>query len=447
MFWLTLIPAFALLFGCFKPPPPPPPVYLIMIDTLRVDALSCYGGKRPTPGLDRFAASAVLFEQCFASADWTVPSVASIWTGLYPFHHGTIRGMAQEGEVVRQETLNPAYVSIAKVFKQAGYRTYGVSANGHINAQYGFAEGFDEFAGFVFMKKEAVAASWAGLAPRVVAEQRFRQPTFVMMFFFDPHHPYTPQEPWASRYLPNWEKHIDRMEKEDIVDLKNEGYFQKHPDKIAVARAMYDSEVAALDAYLGDALHDLPGYDDAWVVLVADHGESFGEVGKMLHGNNLRQPEVHIPFMIKLPHNQLGGKRIAAPVSLVDILPTLADVIKAPHPPKMDGVSLLPLLMGRPAPSRSIFLHVDALWAQEHAMVQWPYKIIRTRHDPPVVYDLSRDPTEAHDLRRAHPEAYAPMERELDQGARSNIRFPPRVITNDTSPDMREKLRSLGYLR
>ena len=437
----------ALLLGCFKPPAPRPPVYLILIDTLRIDALSCYGGKRPTPALDRFAASAVVFDHCYAPSSWTVPSVASVWTGLYPFHHGVNKAAALGMRVISQQTLSVGYTTIAEVFKASGYNTYGVSANGHTASEYGFAQGFDMFANHSFADKTLVAQSWAGIAPRVAAAQRIKLPTFVMLFFFDPHHPYVPQEPYIGRYCPDWEKLGEPMVTTAMFDLIHRGYFKKHPEAVEVARAMYDSEVAALDAYLGELLPTLPGYDNAWVLIFGDHGESFGENGSMIHGNNLRQPEVHVPFMIKLPRNQRGGTRLAAPVSLVDVLPTLAALIAAPQPPQMDGVSLLPLLAGRPLPSRLLFLHIDLPWAHERAMVQWPFKIIRAKNQPLAVFDLASDPAESENLAQEKKDLLIAWARALDQGARDNVRIPPRVITGDMPPEIRDQLRNLGYLR
>ncbi len=435
--------------GCIKPPPPPPPIYLIVIDTLRADALSCYGGQRPTPALDKFAANAVLFEQCFAPSSWTVPSVASIWTGLYPYHHGTTKALIDQGRVVSQETLSGGYTTMAEMLKASGYRTYGISANGHIAETYGFAQGFDQFVGHNFMPKANVASSWAGLAPRVVAEQRFGQPTFVMLFYFDPHHPYSPQEPWATKYCPDWGEKADRLLGDEMVNLVREDYFRKHPDKIPIARALYDSEVAALDAHLEMVLRELPGYDDAWVIIVADHGESFGEVGKMLHGNNLRQPEVHVPLMIKLPHNQLAGTRIATPVSSIDLLPTLAELVKVAQPPKSDGQSLIALLMngGRTATPRALFAHIDVPWTYQRAMLRWPFKIILERGQDPVVYDLSADPGETKNLRQAKAAEATAWIREADEATRNNIRFPPRRISGEMSDEARNKLRELGYLQ
>jgi len=443
-----LIPL-ALLFGCSDPPPPPvrPPVYLIVIDTLRADALRCYGGKRPTPALERFAANAVLFEHCFAPSSWTVPSVASIWTGLYPFHHGTIRGLAVDGRVVSQQELSAGYTTIAEMFKSAGYATFGVSANGHIARKYGFAQGFDMFDSGDFADKTTVAKNWNRISRPVTDAQTVEQPTFVMMFFFDPHHPYTPKEPYIGRYRPDWKKLGEPLVKQSMPDLVVDGYFKQHPKAIDVARAMYDSEVASLDAYLGELLPNLPSYDEAWVLVLADHGESFGENGAMIHGNNLGQPEVHVPLMIKLPRDQYGGTRVATPVSLVDIMPTLAALITPVEPPHMDGVSLLPLLAGQSLPPRTLFLHVNLTRVNERAMVQWPFKIIRLMDQPLRVFDLAADPAELRNLAPQQSDRLPGWERTLVLGTRAAVLNPPHLIAGEMPAEGREQLKNLGYLQ
>ena len=431
--------------GCGRSNDDKPPVYLIMIDTLRTDALSCYGGARPTPALDRFASQAVLFENCFAPCSWTLPSVASVWTGLYPFHHGTTEGAVAERKVVRQQELSPRLITLGEVFKNAGYSTFGISANGHIAEEFGFAQGFDKFFGFSFIPKDLPAARWKGLSARVALAQR-RHPTFTMLFFFDPHLPYDPREPYITKYSPNW-----REQSADFIDhmteLAKKGYIQEHPEKIPVARALYDSEVAWLDEYLATALPALPGYDDAWVIITADHGESFGEEGRMLHGNNLRQPEVHVPLLIKMPNGERGGTRVAQAVSLVDILPTLAAICGMRSPPPMDGVSLLPALHGQKLAPRPLFMHLKLGPTYSRGMVRWPFKVILREKLPATVFDLADDAAEANDLREILGPEGARLVREADNGTQPVIRFLPRSVANKKSDAEQKRLRELGYLQ
>jgi len=442
--WLLL--ALAVCAGCAElSGPPPMPVYLLVVDTLRVDALGCYGGARPTPAFDRFAEQAVVFEHCLAPSSWTVPSMASLMTGLYPFHHGTTKALQEYGRVLSQQTLNGGYTTLAEALKEAGYRTYGVSANGHLAEKYGFAQGFDEYAVHEFAPHQAVAGSWAGLLPRLTGEQRFGQAVFAFLFFFDPHHPYTPQQPYIDAYDPGWRKHLEALPSHDLGNLQRDGFFEKHKAIVPHLRAAYDSEVAALDAYLAELLPTLPGYNDALVIVTADHGESFDEHGAVAHGNTVYEPETHIPLMIKLPQGRLAGARIAAPVSLVDVMPTIMAAVKSPKQPKSDGISLLPLLAGQ-ASERAVFSHIDLPWARQRAMLRWPFKTVLIDEQPAQLFDLAQDPTESRELAATHPQAKAWAD-QLRAAAKDEVRFPPRVISGEIPDHLKKKLRELGYVQ
>jgi arylsulfatase A-like enzyme len=424
----------------------PPPVYLIAVDTLRADALGVYGSARPTPFLDEFAKQAIVFENCFAPASWTVPSMASLFTGLYPFHHGAVKALEDNGQVLSQQVLSGGWQTLAEMLKERGYRTYGVSASGHLAEQYGFAQGFDEFVTHPFLNKEFLIASWQGMLPRVTAEHRFGQPVFGFFFFFDTHHPYAPTEPYISRYYPGWTEAAERIAIEDVVSLWKTGYFQKDPEKARLARALYDSEVAGLDATLQEFVQDLPGFDDAVVIFAADHGEEFMEHLAMIHGNNLFQPQIHVPLMIRLPRRQGAGLRVVEPVSLIDVFPTLAELSGAANPPKTDGVSLASLWKGGQLAKRDLFLHLDVPWAHTKAMVRWPRKYVWWSDRDRNVFDLTADQAEVNDLAPAEGAALDQAFRDLEKGAKTNVRFPPRTVSGEISDEMREKLKNLGYI-
>jgi choline-sulfatase len=430
--------------GC-KSQATPTPVYLIGIDTLRADALGCYGGADPTPVLDDFAKQAVLFENCFAPASWTVPSMASLATGLYPFHHGSVKALQQNGQVLSQQKLSDGYNTLAELLKQLDYRTYGVSGSGHLDEKYGFAQGFDEYVCHPFLDMEAVTASWQGMAPRLTAEYRFGQGVFGFLFYFDPHHPYVAHEPYISRYLPTYEKNLDKILNEDMVALTEKGVF-KDPEMVKLARALYQSEVAALDEHLREVLQSLPGYDEAIVIITADHGEEFHEHGEMIHGNNLMQTQVRIPLLIKMPKGQSAGLRVKYPVSTVDVFATLADLLRAPAMSQTDGVSLAPLLRGQTAPPRDVFLQIDLPWARQSALVRWPFKYIRYADGKQRIYDLATDPGELTDLNEKQKNDQADVFQALERATAYEVRFPPRILTEELSDELHDKLKNLGYL-
>lgn len=429
----------------------PTPVYLVAIDTLRTDALTVYGGQRPTPFFEEFAKQAIVFDNCFAPSSWTVPSMASIFTGLYPFHHGSVMALQAQGQVKMQQKLSSGYLTIPEIFKErmpegVMYNTFGVSGNGHLTQDYGFGQGFDEYVAHRFDNKNAVQSSWQGMLPKIAALNRFGEGIFAFLFYFDPHHPYAPQEPWISQYYPNYLEPSSAILADDMVKLWESGFFDKNPEMVKVARAMYDSEVAALDDHLRGVFAELPGYEDAIIVIVADHGEEFLEHGNMIHGNNLRQTQVHVPLMIKLPHNEHAGLRIKEKVSSIDILPTLADLAGAGDIGQIDGRSLVPLWQGGGWPERDLLLHLSVPWARHRAMLRDKYKVIGHAAQPPLVFDLEADPDEKHDLYAERMEEFRPWLLQLKDATELKPRYAPEVLEGKMTDEERDELRSLGYL-
>jgi len=429
----------------------PTPVYLVAIDTLRTDALSVYGGKRPTPFFEEFAKQAIVFDNCIAPASWTVPSMASLFTGLYPFHHGSVMALQQRGQVKMQEKLSSGYLTIPEVFKERApqgvqYHTYGVSGNGHLTEEYGFAQGFDEYVAHRFDNKNAVQSSWQGMLPRVAAQYRFGEGIFAFLFYFDPHHPYAPQEPWIKEYYPEYLQPSSQILSHDMLDLWEQGFFTENPEMVKVARAMYDSEVAALDDHLRGVFAELPGYDEAIIVIVSDHGEEFLEHGNMIHGNNLHQTQVNVPLMIKLPHNEHAGLRIKEKVMPIDVLPTLAELIDAGDVGQVDGRSLAPLWRAEKWENRDLFLHLSVPWARHRALIRDRYKVIGTAAHEPLVFDLEADPDEKHDLYAERRGEFQPWLLELKKATEMKVRYTPEIVEENMTDEERDHLRNLGYL-
>ncbi len=424
----------------------PPPVYLVVVDTLRADVLGTYGGKRPTPFLDELAAQSVVFENCIAPSSWTVPSMASLFTGLYPFHHGAVKALQENGAVLSQQSLSSGWKTIAEYFQENNYKTYGISANGHLAEKYGFTQGFDEFVTLGFKSKGFLASSWASMAPRIGGEYRFGQPFFAFLFYFDPHHPYEPEEPYISNYRPNCDMSlVEKLSTQDMTQLWRDGFFEEHPQAVKLARVLYESEVAALDEHLRGAFQKLPGYEDAIVIFTSDHGEEFMEHGGMIHGNNLQQTQVHVPLFIKLPKNQHAGLRIKEPVSLVDVLPTLMGMIGG-RVGKVDGRSLAPLWSNEGGEKRDLFTHLDMPWAHHTGAVRWPFKYIHKADGSRLVFNLEKDPAEKQNLFKEKDPAMVGIFREMLERCAYNVKYPPRVVSTDMPEELREKLTNLGYL-
>jgi arylsulfatase A-like enzyme len=440
----------AILGACqgLGPGPQKPPIILIIIDTLRADHVGACGYTRPTtPNLDRFAASAVRFANAQAASTWTVPSMASLFTGVYPWRHGiNTAEVSPDRGVGGQPVLSDRFVTLAESLKAAGYETFGVSANGHMDRPYGMAQGFDHFQAFPFCIRERVdrvLAAWLRDLRRVY---RARKPYFLYVHYFDPHHPYLAQQRWLKQWRPGLkEQDVKEITQTAFATLAVDGYFQKNPEAMKLLIDLYDSEVAAVDASVGKLLSVLPGAERAVVVVTADHGEEFGDHGGMLHGNNLFAETLRVPLVIRWPANEGAGAVVTAPVSLVDLYPTLAAAGGAALPDCLDGVALKPDLTGD---ARALFAATERDPKQRWSAAVadgWKW-VCEERAGEEQLFRLASDPGDQRNLLAAEPDRGTALRRLWNDRPRQELLYPPGDTGAPIDPARREQLRGLGYL-
>lgn len=313
-----------------------PPIILITLDTTRRDALSAYGeDPRITPVLDRFAHEATVFERAYSAAPWTLPSHASIMTGLYPSHHGA---------GVSAQFLAAGFPTLASELRRHGYFTAGFSGGRLCSHRYGIGQGFD-----FFRNPENFETSGDEMTADLTAflEGHHRLPLFLFANYFDPHAMYRAPAEFTERVgldgyrkalegHPTWQ-YFDRGDPaawRRIIDLEAPAT----PEILAYMRAAYLSEVAFMDSQLGkvfDTLRQLGLYDRALIVLVADHGELLGEHGLFSHAGRLDPELTEIPLLIKWP-GQTEGRRVRSLVSHVDLFSTVLAAAGIEAPPN-DG--------------------------------------------------------------------------------------------------------------
>ena len=309
-----------------------PNVVLVVVDTLRADRLGCYGYETDTsPSIDEFARYSHLFEHAYATAPWTTPSVASIFTGRYP---------SSVGISDREVGLIDELVTLAELFTQRGYLTKGIVSHFFIDERLGFARGFE-----LFNSREAGCGRSYASAPGVTEKAiRFIHrngdgPFFLFVHYFDPHYDYV-----MHAVLNTYPEYEGRLLSDDVKISKlrelSKGRELNRRDR-RYLEALYDSEVCFTDHNVGlllDALKQRGLYDDAMIVFTADHGEELGTApdGWVGHTKRLSQEMIRVPLMIKMP-GQKQGRRILAPVSLVDLMPTLARAIGMPIPAGVQG--------------------------------------------------------------------------------------------------------------
>jgi arylsulfatase A-like enzyme/Flp pilus assembly protein TadD len=390
--------ALVLLALAPSPPARPPNVLLVTVDTLRPDALGWVAGRNATPEMDRLAAEGFAFPAAVSPAPVTLPAHASILTGLVPRRHGA-RDNGQplpEGPVTLAETLGArGYATGAFVSGFPLARAFGVDR--------GFAHYDDALPDGPPDRRERRAARTADAAATWIAAAR--EPWFAWVHFYDPHDPY--EAPGAT------------------------------------PRAAYDGEVAAVDRALGTLRRRAGTRGAVLTVLAADHGESLGEHGEDTHGFFVYESTIAVPLVVHYPARVRAG-RSDAPARLVDVAPTLHDLLGLPALAGVDGVSLVPLTEGAardvpPAAIETLRPWASYGWAPLRARREGSWKYV----DAPrrELYDLSRDPGEQRNLAAAEPARADAMARALAQVPAARAQ-PPRAVDAESM----ERLRALGYV-
>ncbi len=396
---------------------PRPPIFVISIDTLRSDRLPAWSGRTDlaTPAIDRLVRDGLLFERAFAEVPLTLPSHASLLTGLLPPAHGVRDNIGFAVDAARTPLL-PSRL------KTLGYAT-GAAVSAEVLAKRtGIAAGFD-----FFDEPQPFAASGSGKpgTPRTAeraggaaidAALRFLdsaagRPAFFLLHLYEPHAPYRPEEPFRTRYADP-----------------------------------YDGEIATADALVGRFLAELDRrglYDGALVVLLSDHGEGLGDHGEDEHGLLLYRESLQVPLVVKLPGGARAGERVRRNVALIDVVPTVLELLRAPAGETLPGVSLLAAEDAAGGGLRTIYSEtmyplIHFGWSDLASMVSGDLHLIEGKRLE--LFDLARDPGERLDRTTDERRALAAMRRAL--AAIDRTLEPPAPADAETVA----ALGALGYL-
>ncbi|MFP6639182.1 MAG: sulfatase-like hydrolase/transferase, partial [Myxococcota bacterium] len=441
----------ALLVACVSEKRPPN-ILLITLDTTRPDHLGPYGHEKAhTPNLDRFSEHARVYENAYATSSWTLASHASILTGLLPRQHGAQsvpKGPNRSlGYGVRP--LSDSFLTLAEILSRAGYRTGAVIAGPALRSELGTAQGFeiysDELNGPLRLFNGKRAEETTDLALEVL-EQFGDAPFFLFVNYFDPHAPYAPPVdlgPPTGPTQANAEADVESGEKKDLdsQDKPTEPfslpriYFEKlsanapprareasPPEELAEIHkqlSAYDSEIAYLDHHLGrllDAIDRLPPGEETWVIITADHGESFGEHYFVSHGAHLYEDNVRVPLIVR-PARSESGQRISQAVQNHRLFGSVLEMAGQPLPewalplPNEDEVSEIILEVHRS--DSNILIGGDFFDRDLFSLLAPPFKLIRSSKGDVELFDLSSDPEELDNLVSKNPELAAQMAERL----------------------------------
>jgi arylsulfatase A-like enzyme len=431
-----------------------PNILLVTIDTLRADHVSAYGYARDTmPALTALAARGTRFDRAYANASWTIPSIASVLTGVLPSEHGVEHATLEDASM-RQEMISEELPSLAASLRAAGYRTCAVVGSGHLDASLGYARGFDDYTGLGFVEQDGV---WAEVERRIPELEAGDAPYFLWVHLIDAHAPYTPREPRMTAWWPAGEERPTGLDRaQNGVQVPVLAIAQRVPMDVAIAYATtaWDTEIAQVDDALARMLARL---DDGHlaVVVTADHGEEFLEHGAMGHGNTLFEEVVHVPLVIAVPGQAPSTTRSL--VSLVDLLPTLVELGGGALPERHAGRSLLPLLRGEAFPAtRDVIMETGGPLVVR-GIFDGRYKygeVVAAESIPGTegvegLFDLEADPAEHTSILEGHADVAGPLrERLLAVLAEARAHRP--AVHEGTRPltaARRAQLEALGYGR
>lgn len=409
---VTLLMSIPLVVACGSPQRAPAndtPVIVISIDTLRSDRLPAYGYQGvSTPAIDALRRDSILYQRAYAHCPLTLPSHATMFTGRLPADTGVRDNVGFR--------LNDTTPTIAEAVRKNGYATGGAVSTFVLRKETGIARGFDfyddSFGGGIAGKSVAdlqraghktvdAATHWI--------QKRSAQPFFFFLHLYEPHTPYTPPEPFRSRYA-----------------------------------SRYDGEIAHVDHVLGRFLQFLKErdiYDRALIILTSDHGEGLGEHGEQEHGIFLYREAIQIPLFVKLPGRRRAGDVVSVPVQLIDLFPTIArftNTKTAAVDPSARSLLDVDSRVRRSIFSEAYYSRYHFGWSELHSLIDGKHHLIEAPQAE--LYDVERDPRERDNVISDRRRAYARM-RALLRPLVHEATAPAAINPEDAA-----KLAALGYL-
>ena len=418
-------------------------VLLIVVDTLRADHLGIYGHDAPTsPRIDEFARGAMVFEGMYSQAPWTKPSIASLFTSLYPPQHRVL----VEGT---ENQLSGSLTTLAEVLHQAGYRTGAASQNPHVQAKTGFDQGFAEFHG--------IPGYQSGVGEMLAIGKQFLdagqgEPFFLYMHFLDPHGPYDPPAQFRREFLGDLKTdkqrvvagRVGKMLDEETLIQEFEG------SDLAYLEALYDAEIQWVDNAIGQLLDHLDERglrENTLVIFTADHGEEFLDHGTVKHGYHVYDETVNVPLIIRTPGINVFGRNAAALAQHVDLMPTVLDLVEVEGPSEIQGRSLRSRLQGSNAPDEAtVFSGTSWRTIERFAVRRGDWKLVRHEDEGRTeLYNLREDPAETRDRHVDHPDLVRDLIESYRQTTAPIDGVTPDDVTGTSDPELERALQSLGY--
>jgi arylsulfatase A-like enzyme len=421
-------------------------VLLVILDAARARQFGAYGYGRPTtPEIDRIAAEGVVFEKAFTPAVYTLGAMSSAWTSQYPDRH--------HGDVSFSSPLPKDRLTLADVLSGQGILAAGFVANPIAGGFNRFDRGFGEFRE-LWRELGSTGGVFRQAVPGWLAKNKGRR-FFAYLHFREPHFPYDPDPPFDTRFGPD--RPIPKPARRDmawITDV-NQGRRPLTPEEREHLVRLYDGNLAFADQEVGALRRTLEAeglWEKTVVIVAADHGEELFEHSWIGHNVQLYEPSVRVPLIVRFPSGTgPKGQRVRELVDLLDLSPTIADILgvlgKGGSDGAFQGRSLLPVVMG--APGKPMVLSRTVWDRPRYGLRDERYAlVVDTRTREARLFDTAADPEEAHDLSGKLLLRTAYYRQTLDHWTR-NLSRPARSDAEEAgvmTKEQCESLKSLGYL-
>lgn len=500
--WLVLALAVLFAAACSRPNQPRkrPNIVLVVMDTTATGHLSLYGHQAPTsPNLERIARGGACFLNAFSTSTWTLPSHASMFTGLPPSSHGATTDHLM---------LDPSITTLATILSDAGYRTLGFSNNSWIGPSSGLHRGFDRFVNLIRRERQpdyivhvarrteqgytqnrkrlpvddgvqdtGAADTNARIRQALGKNTEDPRPLFLFVNYIEPHDPYFPPPEIAREFLPPSTTVEEALAVPCDPAAADVGRLRLSEPQFAALAGLYDGEIRYLDARVGelfDLIGELGMLDDTIFIVTSDHGEQVGEHGKLGHeanfSMNLYDELVRVPLVVHAPFLYAGGARLAHPVQLQDLFATCV-ALGAPE----IGLDKIPR-GARALPSADDSIDEDRVVVSEYhrpiqtlkndpnlkaldfsridtsiqSYRQGEWKLFRSSGGARMLFNVKDDPGETRDLAAIRPDVADRLSEGLDEWLADALELAPaprRVGQEEINPEVLEDLKRLGYVR
>ena len=448
-----------------------PNVLIIVLDTARADRFSFLGYNRKTsPYIDALALESTVFKRAYAPDFWTLPSHASLFTGLYP----------SQARATSETDHLPAFnTTLAAVLRGAGYDTSAFVCNAWVSKERGFAQGFDQF--YEMWKPEnrqqvaqgpgrTESATTSAVLDWLGQHKKSPNPFFLFINFNMPHMPYNPPEPFRTSFIkPEYKfDEISRLSKITGMWAYLAGELKLSERDLRIMSDLYDGEIAFSDHCTGkviDCLKNLGILDDTLVIITSDHGENIGEHGLIDHLLSMYETTLHVPLVLRYPKHFKAGASFDNLVSLVDIFPTVLELCNLGNESeklKPAGVSFTDadrqrrpfIIAENDRPLNGIKLMNSRFPAFDTGTIDYRVRAIRTEKHKLIwkldrskeLYDLQADPAELNNLADQQPEICDKLHAILVNWTKQTPSTSDTPLMEGQDPESLRILRSLGYV-